>query len=84
MKSLCLSLHTKTFLGSNSGSKLYDGEKYTMTEAQINAYTWQMNLTINELKKSDFGAYTCSSNNALGKSGDRVRLQGMMIRFGWR
>lgn len=58
------------------GSKLYHGEKYTMTEAQINAYTWQMNLTINDLKKSDFGAYVCSSINALGKSDARIRLQG--------
>lgn len=48
-----------------------------MTEAQINAYTWQMNLTINDLKKTDFGAYVCSSINALGKSDARVRLQGM-------
>ncbi|XP_063701806.1 lachesin [Culicoides brevitarsis] len=63
----------------NEGQKIYHTEKYTMTESQINAYTWQMNLTINNLQKSDFGSYVCSSVNALGKSDARVRLQELRL-----
>lgn len=59
-----------------SGLKLYHGDKYFMSDVLINAYTWQMNLTIKNLQKSDFGAYVCSSNNAIGKSDARIRLQG--------
>jgi hypothetical protein len=57
-------------------SKLYHGEKYLMTESMINSYTWQMNLTVRNLQKSDFGQYVCSSDNALGKSDAPIRLQG--------
>jgi hypothetical protein len=35
-----------------------------------------MNLTIRNLEKRDFGGYTCSSSNALGKAEGTVRLQG--------
>lgn len=35
-----------------------------------------MNLTIKNLQKTDFGAYTCTSVNALGKQDARIRLQG--------
>uniref|UniRef100_A0A336LZ60 CSON008625 protein n=1 Tax=Culicoides sonorensis TaxID=179676 RepID=A0A336LZ60_CULSO len=63
----------------NEGSKLYHGEKYIMTEAQMNVYTWQMNLTIKDLQKSDFGAYVCSSINALGKADARIRLQELRL-----
>lgn len=52
-----------------------------MTDIQINAYTWQMNLTINKLQKSDFGSYVCSSINALGKADASVRLQGNAEKF---
>lgn len=56
--------------------KLHDGLKYNISEALINLYTWQLNLTIRNLKKGDFGAYTCSSVNALGKDEKRINLQG--------
>lgn len=42
-------------------------------------YTWHLNLTIRHLTKADFGAYSCSSVNALGKSEARIRLQGMYV-----
>ena len=35
-----------------------------------------MNLTVKNLHKGDFAPYTCSSENALGKSDARIRLQG--------
>lgn len=42
----------------------------------INSFTWQMNLTVRNLHKNDFSSYICSSENALGKSDTRIRLQG--------
>lgn len=59
----------------NEDTKLYHGEKYLVTEAMINSFTWQMNLTVKNLHKSDFAPYICSSENALGKSDARIRLQ---------
>lgn len=53
-----------------------------MTEFQQNDYSWQMNLTINNLeKKKDFGGYVCASVNALGKAEAVVRLQGNNNNF---
>lgn len=57
-------------------SKLYHGEKYHIIESMINSFTWQMNITVRSLQKSDFGQYVCSSENALGKSDAPIRLQG--------
>ncbi|XP_035914095.1 protein amalgam [Anopheles stephensi] len=59
----------------HEGMKLYEGEKYTISEEKLNAYTWQLNLTVKNLHKGDFGPYICSSINALGKSDARIRLQ---------
>ncbi|XP_050084709.1 protein amalgam-like [Anopheles aquasalis] len=59
----------------HDGMKLYEGEKYTINEEKLNAYTWQLNLTVKNLHKGDFGPYICSSINALGKSDARIRLQ---------
>lgn len=42
----------------------------------INSFTWQMNLTVRNLHKNDFASYVCMSENALGKSDTRIRLQG--------
>ncbi|XP_070140681.1 lachesin isoform X2 [Drosophila kikkawai] len=60
----------------NEGNiKLHNGSKYNITEQMISQYAWHLNLTIKHLTKSDFGAYSCSSVNALGKSETRIRLQ---------
>lgn len=60
--------------------KLYHGEKYLVTESMINSFTWQMNLTVKNLHKNDFVPYICSSENALGKSDARIRLQGKKMQ----
>lgn len=46
----------------------------------INSFTFQMNLTVKNLHKNDFAPYICSSENALGKSDARIRLQGKRNR----
>jgi hypothetical protein len=67
-----------------SGTKLYPGEKYIITEISItNSYTWQMNLTVKNVQKNDFGAYICIGENAFGKSDSRIRLQGIICHFGF-
>ncbi|XP_076665974.1 dpr-interacting protein lambda [Andrena cerasifolii] len=59
----------------NTGEKLLPSDKYAMSEYPLNDYSWQMNLTVNSLKKRDFGEYVCSSANALGKTDGVVSLQ---------
>uniref|UniRef100_A0A1I8NHV3 Ig-like domain-containing protein n=1 Tax=Musca domestica TaxID=7370 RepID=A0A1I8NHV3_MUSDO len=64
----------------NEGNiKLHNGNKYNISESMINMYTWHLNLTIRHLTKADFGAYSCSSVNALGKSEARIRLQELRL-----
>ncbi|XP_055550060.1 protein amalgam [Wyeomyia smithii] len=63
----------------NDGIKLYEGEKYIISEEKLNLFTWQLNLTVKNLQKSDFGAYACSSINALGKADARIRLQELRL-----
>ncbi|XP_070495054.1 neurotrimin [Chironomus tepperi] len=64
---------------SREDSKLYHGEKYHIIESMINSFTWQMNLTVRNLQKGDFGQYVCSSENALGKSDAPIRLQELLL-----
>jgi neurotrimin len=59
----------------STGEKLIPSEKYVIEEVPINEYSLLMNLTIRNLEKRDFGGYTCSSSNALGKAEGTVRLQ---------
>lgn len=58
------------------GIKLLVGEKYNISEVTINDYAYQLNLTVRRLDKSDFGPYTCSAENAFGKTEGSIRLQG--------
>ena len=60
-----------------TGEKLLPSDKYTMTEHALSDYSWQMNLTVHNLEKKDFGGYICSSVNALGRAEGLVRLQGI-------
>ncbi|XP_043660057.1 uncharacterized protein LOC122624512 [Drosophila teissieri] len=59
--------------------KMHNGNKYNISEEMINLYTWHLNLTIRHLTKSDFGTYSCSSVNALGKSESLIRLQELRL-----
>ncbi|XP_067625213.1 lachesin [Eurosta solidaginis] len=64
----------------NEGNlKLHNSNKYNISEAMINLYTWHINLTIRHLTKADFGAYSCSSVNTLGKGEARIRLQELRL-----
>ncbi|KAK0082325.1 hypothetical protein PV325_010666 [Microctonus aethiopoides] len=60
----------------NQDEKLLPSPKFTMSEFALNDYSWQMNLTVHDLEKKDFGGYTCAAVNALGKADAVVRLQG--------
>ncbi|XP_015603618.1 lachesin [Cephus cinctus] len=59
----------------NNGIKLLPDNKYRMSETPVNIYSYQLNLTIRNLELSDFGSYTCSSENAYGKAEGTIRLQ---------
>lgn len=59
------------------GGKLLNSSKYILSEHNINEYALRMNLTINRLKKSDFGEYACSAVNAYGRAEGVVILKGM-------
>ncbi|KAJ8673794.1 hypothetical protein QAD02_005056 [Eretmocerus hayati] len=60
---------------TDSGEKILPSDKYSWTDRPLNDYSWEMNLTIRALQKSDFRGYVCSSENALGKAEAAVHLQ---------
>lgn len=62
---------------SASGTKLLEDEKHDISEVTINDYAYQLNLTVRRLDQSDFGTYTCSAENAFGKTEGSIRLQGI-------
>ncbi|CAK1544095.1 unnamed protein product [Leptosia nina] len=61
---------------SHTGAKLLNSSKYGITEDVLNKYAVRMNLTVNRLKKSDFGEYTCSAVNAYGRANATITLKG--------
>ncbi|XP_043277287.1 lachesin-like [Venturia canescens] len=63
----------------DKGDRLLPSDKYTMTEFSLSEYSWQMNLTIHNLERVDFGGYACSAVNALGNAENVVRLQEMEL-----
>ncbi|CAH1153414.1 unnamed protein product [Phaedon cochleariae] len=63
-----------------NGEKLIPSDKYIMEESINNEYSLQMNLTILNLDKTDFGGYICTSSNALGKAEGVVRLLERIVK----
>ncbi|XP_045496300.1 lachesin-like isoform X2 [Colias croceus] len=60
---------------SHSGAKLLNSSKYVIAEDNLNKYAVRMNITINRLKKNDFGEYTCSAANAYGRANATITLK---------
>ncbi|KOC61270.1 Lachesin [Habropoda laboriosa] len=59
----------------HGGIKLLSDQKYVLTELPVNDYAYHLNLTIRRLNRNDFGNYTCSVENLLGKAEGTIRLQ---------
>ncbi|XP_034171669.1 lachesin isoform X1 [Osmia lignaria lignaria] len=57
------------------GIKLLPDEKHNLSEVTLNDYAYQLNFTIKRLNRDDFGSYTCSAENLLGKADGTIRLQ---------
>nr|XP_012135153.1 PREDICTED: protein sidekick-2-like isoform X3 [Megachile rotundata] len=65
----------RTEHGVQRGIKLLPDEKHDLSEVTLNDYAYQLNLTIRRLNRDDFGSYTCSAENLLGKADGTIRLQ---------
>nr|XP_046489274.1 lachesin-like isoform X1 [Neodiprion pinetum] len=63
----------------DTGEKILSSSKYLMSEVATSDYSYQLNMTVRRLEKSDFGSYECSSENAFGKADGAVRLQELHI-----
>ena len=61
------------------GGKLLNSSKYVISEEVLSEYALRMNLTINRLKKNDFGDYTCSASNGYGNAEGSITLKGKII-----
>ncbi|XP_066599595.1 lachesin-like [Prorops nasuta] len=59
----------------DNGEKILTDEKYVLSEVLVSDYSYLMNLTIRNLKKQDYGAYVCVSENEFGTADESVRLQ---------
>lgn len=53
------------------------GDRYVLTEKEINMYAIEMVLHIKRLQSSDFGGYKCISKNSIGDTEGTIRLYGM-------
>lgn len=61
------------------GGKLLNSSKYIISEETASEYALRMNLTINRLKKGDFGEYSCSAINGYGRADGTVILKGKTL-----
>lgn len=52
------------------------GDRYVLTEKEINMYAIEMVLHIKRLQTSDFGGYKCISKNSIGDTEGTIRLYG--------
>ncbi|OAD56151.1 Lachesin [Eufriesea mexicana] len=63
----------------DDGMKLLSDEKHDLAEVPLNDYAYRLKLTISRLNRDDFGSYTCSAENLLGKTEGTIRLQEMHL-----
>ncbi|KAF7408753.1 hypothetical protein HZH66_003290 [Vespula vulgaris] len=59
----------------DNGIKLLANDKHNVSEFTVNDYAYQLNLTIKQLSRNDFGSYICSAENPYGKAEGTIRLQ---------
>ena len=52
------------------------GRRFTPAEEQESLYATNVKLTIKNIKKSDFGNYTCHARNSLGNIRGNIALRG--------
>ncbi|KAF7415182.1 hypothetical protein HZH68_003671 [Vespula germanica] len=68
----------------DNGIKLLTNDKHNVSEFTVNDYAYQLNLTIKQLSRNDFGSYICSAENPYGKAEGTIRLQGIREKVGPR
>ncbi|XP_076641036.1 lachesin [Halictus rubicundus] len=61
------------------GLKLSSDEKHDLSEVSVNDYAYKLQLTVKRLSGHDFGSYTCSAENLLGKAGGTISLQELHV-----
>ncbi|KAM7347515.1 dpr-interacting protein beta isoform 1-T3 [Cochliomyia hominivorax] len=60
-----------------NGEMIIAGDRYVLTEKEINMYAVEMVLHIKRLQTSDFGGYKCISKNSIGDTEGTIRLYEM-------
>ncbi|TMW46573.1 hypothetical protein DOY81_008347 [Sarcophaga bullata] len=60
-----------------NGEMIIAGDRYVLTEKEINMYAVEMVLHIKRLQSSDFGGYKCISKNSIGDTEGTIRLYEM-------
>ncbi|XP_061396316.1 uncharacterized protein LOC133331941, partial [Musca vetustissima] len=60
-----------------NGEMIIAGDRYLLTEKEINMYSIEMVLHIRRLQASDFGGYKCISKNSIGDTEGTIRLYEM-------
>uniref|UniRef100_A0A1B0G2N2 Ig-like domain-containing protein n=1 Tax=Glossina morsitans morsitans TaxID=37546 RepID=A0A1B0G2N2_GLOMM len=59
-----------------NGEMIIAGERYVLTEKEVNMYAVEMILHIKRLQSTDFGGYKCISKNSIGDTEGTIRLYG--------
>ncbi|KAL9885381.1 dpr-interacting protein beta isoform 2-T7 [Glossina fuscipes fuscipes] len=60
-----------------NGEMIIAGERYVLTEKEVNMYAVEMILHIKRLQSTDFGGYKCISKNSIGDTEGTIRLYEM-------
>uniref|UniRef100_A0A1A9UUS7 Immunoglobulin I-set domain-containing protein n=1 Tax=Glossina austeni TaxID=7395 RepID=A0A1A9UUS7_GLOAU len=59
------------------------GERYVLTEKEVNMYAVEMILHIKRLQSTDFGGYKCISKNSIGDTEGTIRLYVCYWLYKW-